>query len=1142
MAAMDDGDLADSQKIVTELRCALEKRIAECDALRRELSSSAEQQAATADVLKIISNSPGDLATVFEAMIAKAARLCEADNGSVGTWDGDRFTWIALRGLAPRFAEYVANAGNEVSIGSRGGFARIARGEGYVQFADLSTSKAYRAGHPVIRALVDLAGARTTLSVPFAKDNVVLGVLAFMRREVRPFSVQQIELVRSFATQAVIAIENARLITETREALERQTATSEVLRVINGSPGNLAPVFDAILVKAHQLCSVAYGSLHLNGGERLHAVAVHGLPEQFADLLRRGYQASDHPVSRALLAGERLAHISDCAEIDHPVMRSAVELAGIRTALFVPLRRDETLLGIIVSARREVRPFTENEIAILEGFAAQAVIAIENARLINETRESLERQTATAEVLEIINSSPGNLAPVFDTILRKAHNLCDASLGSLQIYDGEKFRAVAVHGFSGPLADFLREGYRPGPNLPQRRLLEGASVAQIPDLMAVDDQAGRRVAELSGLRSLLCVALRKDGDLLGQITAARPEVRPFSDKEIALIESFAAQAVIAMENARLIAETREALEQQTATAEVLEVINSSPGQLEPVFGVMLEKAMRLCQAAFGFMTSYDGQRFTPVAQIGVPQALAAYFATGMDQPRPGDAHWRLLAGEDVVHNLDQKDEDAYRIGNRLRRATVDLGGARTALVVALRKDGALHGTFTIYRQEVRPFSDKQIALMQNFASQAVIAMENARLLGELRERQAELRVTFDNMFDGVVMFDAGLRLTAWNRNFQTILDVSDTLLAERPTYSDFVRILAERGEFGTEDVEGELSRRLQDTDREMRVERTRPDGRVIEVRRNAVPGGGFVLIYSDITDRKLAEQQIRAARDTAEAALRELESAQASLVHAQKMAALGQLTAGIAHEIKNPLNFVNNFAGLSIELLDELKETSAPAIAALADDRRAEVRETIEMLTGNLTKIAEHGRRADGIVKSMLAHSRDTSAERQLVDINELVEESLNLAYHGARAQDQSFNVTLERDFDTALAPIELVPQNITRVLLNLVGNGFYATNKRSQRSSDATFEPTVRVSTRDRGDAVEITVWDNGIGIAPENRDKLFQPFFTTKPTGEGTGLGLSISYEIVAQGHGGKIAVDSRPGEFTEFTVTLPRRARGR
>ncbi len=287
----------------------------------------------------------------------------------------------------------------------------------------------------------------------------------------------------------------------------------------------------------------------------------------------------------------------------------------------------------------------------------------------------------------------------------------------------------------------------------------------------------------------------------------------------------------------------------------------------------------------------------------------------------------------------------------------------------------------------------------------------------------------------------------------------------------------------------------------------------------------------------LFEEQIRRERDL-RSAHDELRAAQANLVHAQKMAALGQLTAGIAHEIKNPLNFVNNFASLSVELLDELKEAARPAISALSPDRRAEVDEIVTMLTGNLEKITEHGNRADGIVKSMLAHSRGSSADRQSTDINILLEEALNLAFHGARAQDQSFNITLERDLDRNIAPIELVPQDVTRVLLNLFGNGFYAATKRSREASDEAFRPVLKVTTRELGNEVEIRVRDNGTGIPPEYRDKLFQPFFTTKPTGEGTGLGLSISYDIVTQQHGGTIEVDSVAGEFTEFTIRLPRR----
>ena len=317
---------------------------------------------------------------------------------------------------------------------------------------------------------------------------------------------------------------------------------------------------------------------------------------------------------------------------------------------------------------------------------------------------------------------------------------------------------------------------------------------------------------------------------------------------------------------------------------------------------------------------------------------------------------------------------------------------------------------------------------------------------------------------------------------------------------------------------------------------------MIEIRRNPVAGGGFVLIFSDISERKRNEAEVRAARDAAEeasrtieAAFRDLKAAQANLIQAEKMASLGQLTAGIAHEIKNPLNFVNNFGSLSVELLDELKETVTPLVAG--KHQRTNVEDICATLTTNLEKIVEHGKRADGIVKAMLEHSRGSSAERRMVDLNTLIDEALNLAYHGARAQDQSFNITLERDFAQGIAPIEVNPQDMTRVFLNIFSNGFYAATRRARNGADARFVPTLKVITRDVGEAVEIRVRDNGTGIPADIRDKLFQPFFTTKPTGEGTGLGLSITYDIVTKQHGGTITVDSEVDAFTEFVVTLPR-----
>ena len=667
------------------------------------------------------------------------------------------------------------------------------------------------------------------------------------------------------------------------------------------------------------------------------------------------------------------------------------------------------------------------------------------------------------------------------------------------------------------------------------------------DAYRIGDPNRRAMAELAGARTHCCgIAAQGQKRCSAPSSYIRQEVRPFSDKQIALLKNFAAQAVIAMENARLITEQREALEQQTATAEVLAVINASPGNLAPVFDAMLEKAMRLCGAAFGLLYTYNGELFHTVAHRGVPAALAEFRSRHPPSARPGGSAAPLIETMRPVHILDMMEQEFYRAGDAINRATVDLGGARTTLTVPLLKDDALLGVISIYRQEVRAFSAKQIALLESFAAQAVIAIENARLLDEIRQRQEELRVTFENMGDGVAMFDETQHLVAWNRKFQDILDVPDEALAARPTFVEYIRYLTERGEFGQGAEQEEQVRRIQATRGRATVfERTRPNGRVIEVRQNPVPGGGFVLIYADITERKRNEAEIRAARDAAEeasrtieAAYRELKTAQANLIQAEKMASLGQLTAGIAHEIKNPLNFVNNFAALSVDLLSELKETAAPGFAALTEKQRAEVEEVSVMLTSNLEKITEHGKRADGIVKAMLEHSRGSSGERRMVDLNALIDEALNLAYHGARAQDQSFNITLERDFGEGIAPIEVNPQDITRVFLNLFANGFYAVTRRARSGGDAGFVPTLKVTTRDAGEAVEIRVRDNGTGIPADIRDKLFQPFFTTKPTGEGTGLGLSITYDIVTQQHGGSIAVDSKVGEYSEFTIRLPRK----
>jgi adenylate cyclase len=460
-------------------------------------------------------------------------------------------------------------------------------------------------------------------------------------------------------------------------------------------------------------------------------------------VIRQGFEPGPDDPHWQLVDGARFVHVSDQSVLSEPLAKQAIELADIHTFLAVPLRKDKALLGRIVAARQGVRPFSDKAITLIADFAAQAVIAMENARLLTETREALEQQTATTEVLQVINGSPGNLVPVFDRVIQKAMQLCGAAFGGLYIYGRERLVPVATRGVPSAFVDYRAQNPPTGrPGTRGARVLETKKSLHILDARVDEsylygDAGDRAVVDLGGARTLLLVPLLKEVTLLGIIAIYRQEVRAFSDKQIALLENFAAQAVIAMENARLLTETREALEQQTATAEVLQVINASPGNLAPVFDAMLEKALRLCEAAFGIINTYDDELFHPVAMRS-PPALADTFRSAPNLPRASrhSGLRRIVLGEDVVQIEDLAADPVYQEGEA--RRVIEAAGAHSYLGVALRLEGKLLGTIGTYRQEVRPFSDKQIALLQNFAAQAVIAMENARLLGELHQRTDEV--------------------------------------------------------------------------------------------------------------------------------------------------------------------------------------------------------------------------------------------------------------------------------------------------------------------------------------------------------------------------------------------------------------------
>ena len=681
---------------------------------------------------------------------------------------------------------------------------------------------------------------------------------------------------------------------------------------------------------------------------------------------------------------------------------------GFRAALGVPLIREGRVFGVLNLFRLAPSSFTEKQIELVETFADQAVIAIENTRLLTDQREALQQQTATADVLKAISRSTFDLPTVLQTLVESAARLCDAERATItRQKDGVFFRAEN-YGFPGEFIEYVKDvPIKPDRSSAIGRALLGGEVVHIPDVDADPDYTfeGRRLGDF---RSVLGVPMLREGVPIGVIVLARSEARPFMDKQIELATTFADQAAIAIENARLFEEVQaktrdlsEALVYQTGSGKILSVIASSPTDIGPVLKAIVESACELCGAYDAIVRLKVGDDLHASAHHGpIPVNTDKW---------PINRNWtagRAVLDKKPVHVhdlLSAEGDEAQELARRL--------GHRTILSVPLVREGESIGAIMLRRTEVHPFSDKQIALLQTFADQAVIAIGNVRLFEEVQERTKELATSLD-----------------------------------------------------------------------------------------------------------------------------ELRTAQDRLVQTQKLASLGQLTAGIAHEIKNPLNFVNNFSALSQELVDELGDALKPV--DLGDKKRAELDELTHMLKGNLEKVVQHGKRADSIVKNMLLHSREGSGERRPVDVNSLVEESLNLAYHGARAEKQGFQIRLERNFDPAAGEADLFPQEITRVLLNLISNGFYAATKRRREIGDG-YEPTLAAATKNLGDRVEIIIRDNGSGIPPEVREKMFNPFFTTKSPGEGTGLGLSLSHDIVIKQHAGSIEVDTQPGEFTEFRVILPRTA---
>jgi GAF domain-containing protein/anti-sigma regulatory factor (Ser/Thr protein kinase) len=1088
-------------------------------------------------------------------MLENAVRICGASFGNLLLYDGEKFRHVALHN-APQ--AWVAEQERE-PVPPRD-LARvlysIPDAKRVVHIGDLT---AVNPNEPI----ATIAGARTLLIVPMLKQDGLVGVIAVYRQEVRPFTDKQVELVSNFARQAVIAIENVRLLNELRqrttdltESLEQQTATADVLKVISRSALDLQRVLDALVVSAARLCNANDAAIFQLFGDGLRLVAHHGqIPlggpvGQYTVPLVRG-----RIYARAVI-DRKATQVADLlAEADeYPESWKVAVQVGWRTALCVPLLHAGEAIGVIFIRRTEVRPFTERQIELVNTFADQAVIAIENTRLFEaeqaskrELQESLEYQTATSEVLQVISRSPGHLQPVYDTMLGKALQHCDAKFGGLFRYEEGVFRGVSGIGVpEGHVYGVDQRALDPTANSDLRNLvtnrqpIHSADLRQSASYLAGDPFIVGAV-ERGGARAALIVPLIKENTLIGVFAIYRQEVRSFTDKQIQLLENFAGQAVIAIENTRLFEEVqarnhelRTALEQQTATSELLKVIGRSTFELQPVFDTLAENAVRLCAAERAFVHRFDGQFLRVAATYNVSPELSGFIERNPMAPGRYGVAARAALERRSVHIRDVQADPEITFAAR------EIEPVRTALSVPMLRSEELLGVIMIYRHEMSPFTDSQVALIETFADQAAIAIENSRLLEELQARNSDLTALGE--VGRAVSSTLDLKVV-----LKTIVDRAVELSGTDGGSIFYFREDIGRFQLGeTTELDEEAVARVRELDIvagqtglgeaiATREPLQMPD--LLERPRNplrdAAIAAGFraalivpllsgdgplgALVLQRRRPGKFAPAVVSLMQSFADQSAIALENARLFEEIAKKSRELeiasqhkSQFVANMSHELRTPLAAILGYA----ELIQEgFYEPQGP--------------KSIDALS----RIRSNGKHLLGLINTVLDIAKIESGQFTLNMTEYAIEGVVETVRSATESLAQNKKLALKTEVAKSL-PVGLGDeQRLTQVLLNLVGNAIKFTDTGE-----------VRVTAKAVNGHFNVSVTDTGPGIPEEHQARIFEQFHqvdssNTKAKG-GTGLGLAIAKQIVEM-HGGRIWVESTLGKGSTFQMELPTRA---